>query len=135
MKKIAFLLFMSILFYSCLNNDTDEEGFSYELLKIDEAKTPESFTFGKTDSITIKYTLAGGCRSFDRLYYEQKDNTRIVAVTVLVNLENPCTLDLIPEEYKFAVTANQTEDYIFKFYKGKDSNGDNLYDEVIIPVN
>jgi hypothetical protein len=33
------------------------------------------------------------------------------------------------------VRASQEEDYIFKFWKGKDTNGENIFEEVIVPVN
>jgi len=133
MKKSILLFLSVIVFYSCLSND--EPNFRYEFLTIDSAETPTSFTFGETDTIKIKYTLLNGCYSFDRLYYEYQDTTRIVAVTALVRLDVACTEALVEEEYEFPVTATQTEDYVFKFWKGEDSNGEDIFDEVVIPVN
>ena len=134
MKKIILLFAGLFIFYSCLNND-DSPNFTYEYLAIDEAITPASFTFGEVDTIAVKYSLPSGCYSFDHLYYEVKDTTRIVAITALVNLDDACTQATIEEEYKFVVKATQEEDYVFKFYKGTDGNGENIFEEVIIPVN
>ena len=134
MKKYVFLLFCSIVLSSCLNT-YDEPNFSLEFLKIDSAITPASFTYNQTDSITIKYTLPNGCHSFRRLHYDYDDNSRIVAVISFVALDENCVQVTREEEYKFAVRATQREDYLFKFYKGKDANGNNLFDEVIVPVN
>lgn len=123
------------MFYSCLNNENDTPNYTFEYLPIDSAITPASFTFGEIDTISVKYSLPNGCYSFDRIYYETKDTTRIVAVSAFVQLDADCTEMIIEEEKKFVVKASQEEDYVFKFFKGVDSNGDNIFEEVIVPVN
>lgn len=135
MKKSILLLIGLLVFYSCLNNDNDTPNYTYEYLPIDSAITPASFTLGEIDTITVKYSFPNGCYFFDRIYYETQDTTRIVAVSASVLLDENCTLAIIEGEKKFAVKASQEEDYVFKFYKGKDSNGENIFEEVIVPVN
>jgi len=127
MRKISLLLFALSLFYSCLDND-ENSNFTYEYLPIDEAITPASFTYGETDSITIKYSLPNGCYYFDNLYYQYQDTARIVAVTALVTLDEACTQAITQEEYRFAVKVTQEEDYLFKFWKGQDSQGNNIFE-------
>lgn len=133
MKKAALLLIGIILFSSCL--DADEPNYKYEFLKIDSAITPASFTYGEIDTIKIKYTLPNDCYYFDRLYYQYKDTTRTVAVTAAVSLNNTCEEIAMEEEYSFTVHAIQKEDYVFKFYKGKDADGESIFEDVVIPVN
>ncbi|MGB0879820.1 MAG: hypothetical protein ACPGTO_04575 [Polaribacter sp.] len=133
MKKFSLLLCSLFLFYSCLNNPDPD--FTYEYLPIDEAITPVSFTFGQVDTIKLKYSLPDGCHSFDDLYYESQNTTRVVAITAFVVLGRDCAQETIQEEYKFTIRATQQEDYLFKFWKGKDSQGNNIYEEVVIPVN
>ena len=82
----------------------------------------------------MAYSLPNGCYSFDQIYYEVKDSTRIVAVTAIVELDTYCTEAIIQEETKFIVKASQLEDYVFRFFKGIDSIGTALYEEVIVPV-
>ena len=134
MKKIITLFLGLAILSSCLNNN-DDLNFKYELLPVDEYTVPASFIFGKTDTIKVKYSLNNGCYSFNSIYYEYKDTTRIVAVRAFVELDKNCTEAIIQEEYKFIVKANQKEDYLFKFWKGKDSNGENIFEEVVVPVN
>jgi len=134
MKKISLLLLGLLIFTSCLNHD-DSPNYGYKFLTIDEAITPDSLTFGEKDTITVKYTLPNDCYSFDQIYYEIQDTTRIVAVTAMVFLDMDCLEEPVQEEQNFVVTASQTEDYIFKFFKGKDSDGENIFEEVIVPVN
>ncbi len=133
MKKVLILFLSVFTFYSCLDDDTPNIG--YEFLKIDDHTTPESFTFGEVDTIKIKYTLPNGCYSFDGLYYERVDTTRIVAGTARVDLDGTCTDEARQEEYAFTVEATQVEDYVFKFWKGKNEEGEDVYEEVVIPVN
>ncbi|RKF05113.1 hypothetical protein C8N26_0514 [Tenacibaculum lutimaris] len=133
MKKFLILFLSVFTFYSCL--DDDGPNFRYEFLKIDSAETPESFTFGEVDTIKIKYTLPNSCYAFDGLYYQKVDTTRIVAGTAIVNLDGACTEELREEEYAFTVEATQVEDYVFKFWKGKNEEGEDVYEEVVIPVN
>ena len=134
MKKISLFLLGLLVFTSCLNHD-DSPNYKFEYMVIDEAFTPESFTFGESDTITVKYSLPNDCYTFNQIYYETQDTTRIVAVTAMVLLDADCTEEIVQEEKKFVVTASQREDYIFKFFKGKDSNDENIFEEVIVPVN
>jgi hypothetical protein len=96
---------------------------------------PERFTFGAQDTISIKYTLPNSCYFFDNLYYEYQAATRLVAVNSMVSLEDVCNEVTSQIEYKFVVNITQEEDYTFKFWKGKDSNGENIFEEIIVPVN
>jgi len=135
MKKIILLFASVLLFYSCLNSDTDRVNLAYELLPIDEYTVPESFTFGEQDTINIKYSLKNGCYYFDNIYYEYQDTTRIVAVRAVVELDSNCTQAITQYDYDLVVTATQEKDYLFKFYKGQDANGDSIFEEVVVPVN
>jgi ABC-type uncharacterized transport system auxiliary subunit len=133
LKKITILCFVIVVLSSCSNDN--EPSYTYEFLTIDEAIVPASFKFGERDTIAIKYTLNNGCYSFDNLYYEYQDTARIVAVRALLSLEDVCTENIRQEEYKFVVNVTQKEDYLFKFWKGKDSNGESIFEEIVVPVN
>jgi hypothetical protein len=133
MKRKLLLVFTSIILLSCSNNEPIN--FEYTFVPITEIIAPISFTFGETDTIKLRYTLPNGCYHFNAVNYEYKDSTRIVAISAVKELDAYCTEALIMEEYDLLVTAKQEEDYLFKFWKGTDSNGDNLFEEVIVPVN
>lgn len=134
MKKITTLFLSILILSSCLDNK-EELSFDFQLVPIDSFTIPDTLTFDKIDTIKVKYSLRNGCYSFNNIYYEPQDTTRIIAIRALVELDKDCTLAIIEEERNILVKPNQTEDYVFKFWKGTDENGENIFDEVIVPVN
>ncbi|MFD2566876.1 hypothetical protein [Pseudotenacibaculum haliotis] len=132
MKKL-FLAFSLLMFVSCTVDNGDEMRLHF--LAIDDAVTPTSLTFGSTVDITVNYTLPNGCYRFYELYYVPNGTTRTVAVRALQNLSIVCSQATISESYTFPLTVTQTEDYVFRFWKGTDNDGNDIYEEVTIPVN
>lgn len=133
MKKYILLLLSVVTFTACLNDDGPE--YSYEILEVKEATVPDSFTFGEDGEITITYDLPSACYSFHSLYYEYQDTARIVAVNALKREINSCSEALIEKEHTFLVNVTQQEDYVFKFWKGTDADGNNIFEEKVVPVN
>lgn len=135
MKKIISLFVILFLFNSC----TPDEGVSYslKLMPIQSVEIPTEFTLGQTYPITVHYTKPTNCYFFNQLYYEKELNIRTVAVECAVEQRNNC-IDLTGADaeasytFNFYVTSNGS--YIFKFYQGKDANGDNVFLEYEVPV-
>lgn len=132
MKKIIILLGFALLIFSCSNNDPI---FEYKILPITEAKTPAFFEHGTIDTIAVKYELPNGCHQFWSVYYEYDNNTRIVAINAFNDLESICTQVVIEKEIKIPIHILQQENYIFRFYKGKDADGKSIFEEIEVPVN
>ena len=132
MKKILFIC-LTLIIVSCSKN---EQNNSYlVLLPIDKAITPQNFTFGTTDTIAVKYSLPSGCHYYHSLYHQHQDNVRIIAIRALESLDVSCTQALVQKEVKFPIEILQKEKYIFKFWKGKDNTGKDIFEERIVPVN
>ena len=134
MKRFFTSLVVVLMFVSCNLDDDDANNFTLETLPIKEAIVPDEFTYGSEQEITIKYDLLNECYSFYNLYYQYEDTTRIVAVNSLLNQSAQCTEDVIEEEYTFIVRVVQHEDYVFKFWKGTDANGESIFEEITVPV-
>ena len=135
-KKILVSIFVLITLLSCsLNDDDVNSNLTLKTLPIKEAIVPESFDFGQRHQITVFFDLPDECHSFYNLFYKHEGTSRIVAVNSLVNNTASCTLAIIEKEFTFTVEATQQEDYTFKFWKGTDSNGDDIFEDVIVPVN
>ncbi len=131
MKKIL-LFVLALGFLSC---SLDGNNLVVKLLPIDESTTPDSFRYNTIDTIKIKYSLPDNCHSFYNLYYQYDDTTRIVAVRALQDLDANCVNQAIERELDIPIQVRQEEDYVFKFWKGKDANGDDEYEVKVVPVN
>lgn len=134
MKKIAILiLFITTL--SCSLDDTNSDNYTFSVLPVDSYVVPTSFTLGETYEIKLKYQKPTSCHLYQGIYYRKDLNTRTIAIQTAVKENQICTLELPPlseVSFNFIVTSNGS--YIFKFYKGKDTNGADLFEEVEIPV-
>jgi len=132
MKKSILILLTATFLVSCLNDDSPK--FGLEFLPIESAITPDTLTFGEIDTISIKYNLINSCYSFNDLYYEIQDTARVVAVRASVQLDVSCQEIITEKEFKFTVLASQRQDYLFRFFKGFDANGDSTFEEIAVPV-
>lgn len=134
MKKIIALFTLFVLFNSCSpDNGTN---FHFELLPVDSVEIPTEFTLGNTYQIKLHYTRPTTCHYFNNFYYDKNLNTRTVAIESIVEERNNCNelTDNVQEcSFNFLVTSNGS--YVFKFWKGKDESGNNIFLEYEIPVN
>lgn len=134
MKKFVLLLSVLFLFNSC-NMDDNGDDFQYVLLPVASVEIPTEFELGETYNIVVRYYRPTTCHAFDGFYYEKDLNIRTIAVQNIVFNQNNCEplTDVLAEEnLEFHVTNNGS--YIFKFWQGKDSNGQDIFLEYEIPV-
>ena len=135
MKKLALLLLVSLFTLSCSVDNSNN--YYYEILPIESFEVPTSFDFGQEYTLTVFYKRPNDCHANQSLYFEKKDSIRTIAVQSLVIDEGNC--NALPNEepqkgtFKFKVV--NTTPYLFKFYKGHDENGADIFEEVTIPVN
>jgi hypothetical protein len=97
---------------------------------------PQSFTLGQTYEIKLKYKKPSDCHSYQGIYYDKNLNVRTIGIqTAVLESTNCAPLTTEPVEVSFNFLVTNTGSYIFKFYKGEDANGQNIFEEVEIPVN
>lgn len=135
MVKKLLVTFLIIATFNSCSLDDNNPNFSIATLAIKEAIVPEAFEFGQVYNITVFYDLPDDCHSFYDLFYQYDGSSRIVAINSIVRNDISCAEVITEKEFTFAVEASQQEDYTFKFWKGTDSNGNDIFDEVIVPVN
>jgi hypothetical protein len=134
MKKIVLFLVVITTLLSC-SLDDDSPTYTYEVLPIDSYVVPASFTLGQTYEIKLKYQKPTSCHFYQGLYYDKYLNTRTIAVQTAVQDNQVCTMEVPPlSEVSFNFFVTNTGSYIFKFYKGEDAAGKDIFEEVEIPV-
>ncbi|MFV0247571.1 MAG: hypothetical protein ACK5H1_01235 [Tenacibaculum sp.] len=129
--KAVLLIVLALSSISC---SIEGDNLVVKLLPIDSSATPSSFTFNTIDTITIKYSLPNSCHSYHSLLYQFVDTARVIAVRALENLDANCTEQITENTLDIPIEINQSEDYVFKFWIGLNSEGEDQYDEKIVPV-
>lgn len=138
MKRITFLLFVTIfpVLTSCnLDNDVN---YHFEALEIKSIEMPESFDFGKVYNIKVNYLRPNDCTFFEGFDVRREDVTtrKVVAIGSVIEDNGAECKEIMQEvtaSFNFEVVYDQP--YLFKFWTGDDENGDPVYTEITVPVN
>jgi hypothetical protein len=134
MKKIVLFIVLITSFLGC-SIDNDNTSYTYDVLPIDSYVVPTSFTLGETYEIKLKYQKPTSCHLYQGIYYDKNLNTRTIAIQTAVQNNQACTTEIPPiSEVSFNFMVNNTGSYIFKFYKGKNTSGEDIFENVEIPV-
>lgn len=134
MKKILLLLALVFAINSCSVKD-DGPNYHYEVLPVESFTVPESFYLGQTYPIKVTYKKPTDCHTFVGFYYEKNGNVRTIAVQTSVLDNSACQpISEEPVEVSFNFQCTYSGTYIFKFYKGTDAVGNDVFEEVEIPV-
>ena len=137
MKKIVLLLLSVFALNACSISD-DSPKAHLEVLPVEGYTVPESFVSGQTYAIKATYLRPTDCYYLEGLYFEKDGNTRTIGFQCSVLENNDCqpiTYEIPYEvEFNFKVENLSGTSYTFKFYKGEDATGNNIFEDVVIPV-
>ncbi|MES2812167.1 MAG: hypothetical protein V4670_06830 [Bacteroidota bacterium] len=134
MKKICGFLVLLFGFVSCTTND-DYIKYHPELLPIESVTLPTEFVRDNIYEIPFEYIRPTTCHVFEGFYYEKEANVRTIAIETSVIEQSGCTVATVNPITEILYFRPTLEDsYIFKIWKGKDSNGQNIFEEIEIPV-
>ncbi len=132
MKKL-FLLLITIAVLSACSPDEPQK-YKLEVLPIESFIAPDTLILGATNVFKIKYKRPSNCHFFEGFYYKRNLNQRTVGISASVLEDNCAPLTGTPVEVDLKFFASNTGTYIFKFYKGKDAAGNNIFVSDTIPV-
>ncbi|MDO5989333.1 hypothetical protein Q4Q39_18160 [Flavivirga amylovorans] len=133
MKKFFVFCFTVLLLVSC--SVDDGPNFSFEILPVESVDIPSEFTLGETYPMTVSYLRPTTCHTFKEFYYLKENNQRTVAPINYLFERNDCqTLEseLVESTFNFIVTSNGS--YIFKFWQGEDTDGEDQFLTIEVPV-
>lgn len=119
---------------SC-NNDNGAT-IEFHALQITDAELPESFALNNTYEIKVTYVIPDSCTYFEGFDIAPKDSTirEVVAIgSMTINQQCGQVATELQESFLFRVVHEQ--DYVFKFWQGKDAAGDPIFLEMQVPVN
>jgi hypothetical protein len=134
MKKLIALICIIVLSISC-TQEPDGPRVHFELLKVESVVLPTTFTVNTVNEIEVTYSRPSSCHGFEGFYYTRDGFNRTIAVLNYVIEEQGCLPLLNQLQTKILrFKPASTGTYLLKFWKGKDANGVNLYEEFSVVV-
>ncbi len=135
MKRFALLtLVLFSLLWSCSLDEDDGPSFYLEVMPIDSVEMPEEFVYGESYELLITYTRPTFCYAFNNFAYDVDGHQRTIAVVNTVYTNIDCLQESGSVTVSFELSVTETETYVFKFFMGKDNNGQDQYYLVEVPV-
>ncbi|TPN87951.1 hypothetical protein [Aquimarina algicola] len=138
MKRLKIVLFFVIvtICIGCDLNDDDNTNFSYQLVKIEEVDLPEEFIRGKTYDIEVSYFRPTNCHSFEGFDFTRSENIRTIgAIHIVLDREDCENLqDETLSQASFRFFVGEEESYVFRFWQGRNEEGENQFLIIEIPV-
>lgn len=134
-KIFVTLVLTVVMFQSCSLSDDDTINVQYELLPVEEAFLPTEMTVNEIYEITVSFILPTDCHAYNDIYYSKVDFERTVAIVSAYFANNePCETQTAIFETNFNFKPLNSGTYTFKFWKGTDDSGTDLYEEVLVEV-
>lgn len=133
--KIIFIYLIALMAFSCSLPEDNTVRSTPEVLPIETAILPPFFEFGQTYEINLSYILPSDCHTFDNIFFQaEDDNERVIAIISSVFPGTDCMQTDNEVETSFDFFVNDTGLYTFKFWQGEDSNGNDIYLTIEVPV-
>ena len=127
MKKLITALTV-LLFISCsVDDEPQRPNLNLQAVPIESVTVPEYFEQGQTYQIDLNYIQPTNCYAFYDIYYAKEDNIRTIAIINTVYDSDTCEAINLEQEQSFNFIVTDEEAYIFKFWQGKDANGEAIY--------
>ena len=135
MKKILFFIFTIIIFNQC-SIDDDIPKQHYEMLPIENISFPNEFILNNTYTIEFSFVKPTDCYAYNNMIIIKEGPNRTLGVNTVVFEKNNCTSltsnNTVLQYFEFKVIYDQV--YHFHIWKGKDAQGNDIYDDYNIPV-
>ena len=140
MKNLKYLLIMMVALTltvtSCSDDDdVNDHEYHLEYIGVTSADLPDEFIYGLTYRINVTIELPNSCYYYYNQYdYFYEGTSRLIYPIAHVDDNVPCTPNITETTFSIPVQALQNETYIFKFYQGEDTNGQDLFLTIEVPV-
>ena len=128
--KIYILLFVSLVFISCHLENSEE---TLEKIPIYHIQVPENMMMGSEYILTFKYALENDCYSFYDVEIIPTDGGKTLTITTFAKVDDTggvCTQEYSEETYSFTFKPIGKVSHKLRFWKGKDLDGNNLFEEI-----
>ena len=128
---------LSVSVTSCNDDDDDNNYHDYHLeyISVKSADLPDEFIYGNTYRINVTIELPNSCYYYYNQYdYFYEGTSRLIYPIAHIDDGVACTPDITETTFSIPVQALQNETYIFKFYQGEDTDGQDMFLTIEVPV-
>ena len=106
-----------------------------EYTSVISAELPDEFIYGRTHLIDVTIELSNSCYFYYNQYdYFYEGTSRLIYPIAHIDDNVPCTPNITETTFSIPVQVLQNETYIFKFYQGKDTDGQDIFLTIEVPV-
>lgn len=107
-----------------------------ELAPVTSVDLPDSFEFSRAYAIGVNYRRPSSCHSYTGMDISMEGNVIEIGVVTSFRTSNPncSTTGNLAAAATLNFVAEQEDFYIFKFWQGANSNGENRFLTVEVPV-
>lgn len=134
-KKFTFLIALVTL--SCsLDDGNDTIEIFNESLPIEAANLPDQFKRNQIYDVTLTYSKPTNCHIYRDLLFKRDINEITIEVLAEKYIQEGVACDSLGKAYEttFKFPALQGDNYMFKFWQGKNDQGEDIYLEIDVPV-
>lgn len=125
----------ALILSSC---SVDDNSSKYHLIPLEVVnfELPPSFTLDEVYDVKVTYRLPDGCTFFDGFDITPTEQTTRIVVPIGSQFDDPDCLEGGQDvEGSFRFVCLYSDTYLFRFYTGKDEDGEDAFLEVEVPVN
>lgn len=131
------LLFAVFLFIGCNDDDDDnnDHDFHLEYSSVISTELPDEFTYGSAYEVKVTIELPSSCYHYYNEYdYIHDGTSRLIYPIVHIDEGVDCLENITETTFSIPLQVEQNEPYIFKFYQGKDTDEQDVFLIIEVPV-
>ena len=134
MKKLPLLIFVAYLILGCSKDDG--ESLNQELAPTVSVNIPDSLKTGQAYEFDVLYKKTTHCHSFSGFDVSKNENTIVVGVVNNYrSVNNNCSTNgNLQETAKLNFVVEREDFYIFRFWQGKSSVGEDMFLTKEVPI-
>ena len=134
MKRLSLLLLFGYLMLGCSKDDS--ESLNQELVSTVSVNIPDSLKTGQAYEFDVLYKKTTNCHYFSGFDVSKNRNTIVVGVVNNYSsaINNCSTNGNLQETAKLNFVVEREDFYIFKFWQGKSSVGEDIFLTKEVPL-
>ena len=136
MKRLKVLMLIALFISQSCSLENDNTLFSFDIVAISEIEIPVEFEINTIVEIKTYYVQKSQCHVFYDYIFKQIKKNEIEVYLAETYIENgACEQENFKVERSFKLKIQGYDKYSFRFWNGRNEQGENQFITVEVPVN